>query len=111
MPGQLPGVFPSLCIVRHLDRWSDWLKYYPIAYRVALTPVDHASCAEENDSSFPRPMCIYDWLGLVIARLLFMPIDKWFHVMVIDCWIHPEYSRARGLMARMLRGVCVWCVK
>ena len=34
----LPGVFLSLCIVHHLDRRSDWLKDYPIAYRVTLTP-------------------------------------------------------------------------
>ena len=30
----------------------------PIAYRVSWTrPVDHASCAEENDSSLHRPTC------------------------------------------------------
>ena len=28
----------------------------PVAYRVTLTPsVDHTSCAEENDGSFPIP--------------------------------------------------------
>ena len=33
-----------------------------LAYRVILTrPVDHASCAEENDSSFPRPTCNLWW--------------------------------------------------
>ena len=32
---------------------------------VSLTlPVDHASCAEENDSSFPRPTC---GLGLSLS--------------------------------------------
>ena len=29
----LPGVFPSLCTVHHLDRWSDWLADYPIAFK------------------------------------------------------------------------------
>ena len=30
----------------------------PIAYRVSWTrPIDHASCAEENDSRLPRPTC------------------------------------------------------
>ena len=50
----------------------------PLAYRVTLTlPVDHSSCAEESDDSFPR--AIYDWLGLVIARLhasLFQKISR-----------------------------------
>ena len=46
----------------------------PIAYRVSWTrPVDHASCAEESDGSFPRPTCnlrlSYDWASLAIARL------------------------------------------
>ena len=44
----LPGywlVFPSLCIVRDPDRWSDWLNDYPIAseWVIWTMPVDHAS--------------------------------------------------------------------
>lgn len=34
-------------LVHHLDRWSDWLKDYPMTYGVILTTsVDHASYAE-----------------------------------------------------------------
>ena len=37
---------------------------------VELMPVDHASCAEENDSSLPRPTQQSTIeLGLAIARL------------------------------------------
>ena len=51
--------FPPCELLACLTHWrqgSDGKQ--PIAYRVIWTrTVDHASCAEENDISFPRPTC------------------------------------------------------
>ena len=42
--------------------WQESDGKQPIAYRVIWTrPVGHASCAEENDNSFPRPSSFYVW--------------------------------------------------